>query len=86
MPTILAIQGVDMITEGTEGYLCFISSEEEKTRPGLEETLDVFLEELPGLPPRRKIDFQIDLIPDVTSISKTPYRFAPAELAEHKRN
>ena len=84
MPTILAMQGMDMIIAGTEGYLYFISSEEDKTRPGLEETPvacdfhNVFLEELAGLPTRREVDFLIDLIPEVTPISKTIYRLAPA--------
>ncbi|XP_057545978.1 uncharacterized protein LOC130824972 [Amaranthus tricolor] len=41
--------------------------------------------DLLGLPPRREVDFHIYLIPDTTPISKTPYRFAPAELAELKK-
>ncbi|KAA0045470.1 ty3-gypsy retrotransposon protein [Cucumis melo var. makuwa] len=45
---------------------------------------DVFLDELPGLPPPRKIDFAIELEPDTTPISRAPYRMAPAELKELK--
>ena len=48
------------------------------------EFLDVFPEELPGLPPQREIDFVIDLAPGVDPVSKAPYRMAPAELKELK--
>ena len=45
---------------------------------------NVFPKELPGLPPRREIDFHIDLQPGVAPISVAPYRMAPAELQELK--
>nr|GFB90930.1 reverse transcriptase [Tanacetum cinerariifolium] len=35
---------------------------------------DVFLDELPGLPPAREIEFGIELIPGAEPISKAPYR------------
>jgi hypothetical protein len=45
---------------------------------------DVFPEDLPGLPPDREIEFNIDLLPDTQPISIPPYRMAPAELKELK--
>ena len=48
----------------------------------VQEYPDVFLEELPSMPPHREVEFQIDLVPRSGSISKTPYRMAPAELRE----
>jgi hypothetical protein len=48
----------------------------------VEEFMDVFLEELPGMPPEREVEFYIDLIPGTTPIAKRPYRMAPTELAE----
>ena len=36
------------------------------------EFLDVFLDELPGLPPDRDIEFKIELIPGTTPISRRP--------------
>ncbi|WVZ63548.1 hypothetical protein U9M48_013172 [Paspalum notatum var. saurae] len=45
---------------------------------------DVFLEELPGLPPERDVEFRIELIPGTAPISKRPYRMAPDELKELK--
>ncbi|CAN6462677.1 unnamed protein product [Victoria cruziana] len=46
---------------------------------------DVFPDELPGLPPARELEFTIELILGTHPISKAPYRMAPAELAELKR-
>ena len=48
------------------------------------EFIDVFSEDLPGLPPDREIEFIIDLQPGITPISQAPYRMAPAELKELK--
>ncbi|GJZ45768.1 putative reverse transcriptase domain-containing protein [Tanacetum coccineum] len=46
------------------------------------EFLDVFPEELPGIPPERQVEFRIDLILGSTPIAKTPYRLAPSEMQE----
>ena len=45
---------------------------------------EVFLEEFPGLPPQREIEFEIDVVPGATPTSITPYRMAPVELKELK--
>jgi hypothetical protein len=50
------------------------------------EFLDVFPEELPGIPPDRDIEFVIELKPGTTPIYKTPYRMATPELAELKEH
>ncbi|WRX26673.1 Reverse transcriptase domain - like 10 [Theobroma cacao] len=50
----------------------------------VKEFVDVFPEELPGLPPEREIEFCIDLIPDTRLISISPYRMAPTVLKELK--
>ena len=41
--------------------------------------VDVFLDELPGLPPHRDVDFSIKLHPGISPISMTPHRMAPVE-------
>jgi hypothetical protein len=46
---------------------------------------DVFLDELPGMPPDRDIEFAIELQPGTAPISKRPYRMPPAELAKLKK-
>nr|GFC34143.1 putative reverse transcriptase domain, aspartic peptidase domain protein [Tanacetum cinerariifolium] len=40
--------------------------------------------ELPGIPPVREVEFNIELIPGAEPISKAPYRMAPIELKELK--
>ena len=49
------------------------------------EFLDVFPEDLPGLPPDRDVEFSIELEPSTTPILRRPYRMAPKELAEMKK-
>ncbi|XP_052734073.1 uncharacterized protein LOC128196625 [Vigna angularis] len=51
----------------------------------LEEFQDVFPEEIPGLPLVREIEFTIDLVTTAAPISVQPYRMAPAELVELKK-
>jgi len=53
--------------------------------PVVNEYLDVFPEELPGMPPDRDIEFVIDFVPGTSPIAKRPYRMAASELAELKK-
>jgi hypothetical protein len=46
------------------------------------EYLEVFLEELPGMPPNRDIEFSIELLPGTAPISKRPYRMDVKDLIE----
>nr|GFD19440.1 hypothetical protein [Tanacetum cinerariifolium] len=45
---------------------------------------NVFPDELPGIPPVREVEFNIELIPGAEPISKVPYRMAQVELKELK--
>jgi hypothetical protein len=47
---------------------------------------NVFLKELPGMPPDRDIEFVIELMPDTAPIYKSPYRMATPKLAELKEH
>ena len=61
---------------------------EDEERPDIDlprvvcEYVDVFPDELPGLPPQRVVDFGIELYPGTSPISMTPHRMAPIELQE----
>ena len=44
--------------------------------------LDVFLDELSSLLPKREINFKIDLVSSTKSISKVSYQMTPVELKE----
>nr|GEV55705.1 putative reverse transcriptase domain-containing protein [Tanacetum cinerariifolium] len=48
--------------------------------PVVKEFLEVFPEDLPGLPLIRQVEFQIDLIPRVTPVARAPYRLAPSKM------
>ncbi|GJR16579.1 putative reverse transcriptase domain-containing protein [Tanacetum coccineum] len=43
---------------------------------------EVFPEDLPGLPPARPVEFQIDLIPGAAPVARAPYRLAPSKMKE----
>jgi hypothetical protein len=55
-----------------------------KDIPVVCEYADVFLDDLPGMPPDRDIEFIIELQRGIAPISKRPYRMPPKQLAELK--
>ena len=57
---------------------------QEKDHQVLSEFMDVFPEEIPGLPPQREIDFSIAIVPGSAPVSKIPYRMSIPELTELK--
>ncbi|GKA13023.1 putative reverse transcriptase domain-containing protein [Tanacetum coccineum] len=50
--------------------------------PTVQDFPEVFPEDLLGLPPTRKVEFQIDLVPGVVPMARALYRLAPSELQE----
>nr|GFB05263.1 hypothetical protein [Tanacetum cinerariifolium] len=44
--------------------------------------LDVFPEDLPGLPLPREVEFEIELVPRAAPVARAPYRLAPSEMKE----
>ena len=67
------------------GWLASLTLEDE-VRPDLDlprvvcKFVDVFPDELPGLPPQRVVDFGIELHSGTLPISMTPHRMALVEL------
>ncbi|GJY67582.1 putative reverse transcriptase domain-containing protein, partial [Tanacetum coccineum] len=45
----------------------------------------LFPEELPRLPPPRKVEFRIDLVPGAAPVTRALYRLAPSEMKELSR-
>jgi hypothetical protein len=45
---------------------------------------DVFLDDLPGMPPERVIEFKIDLQPGTAPVDKAPYKMSYVEIKELK--
>jgi hypothetical protein len=87
---ILALQMRKYCRKGCPLYAIPVLKTIESTKaspddhPILREYRDVFPEEVPGLPPRRDIDFSIELTPGVVPVSRTPYRMSTPELVELK--
>ena len=48
--------------------------------PVIREFSDVFLEELPGIPPEREVDLYIEVVQGTSPISRAPYHMAPTKL------
>ncbi|GJQ95919.1 putative reverse transcriptase domain-containing protein [Tanacetum coccineum] len=45
-------------------------------------TITVFPEDLPGLPPIRQVEFQINLVPGAAPVARAPYRLASSKMEE----
>ncbi|KAJ4717071.1 Retrotransposon protein, putative, Ty3-gypsy subclass [Melia azedarach] len=91
MPRVIsALQAWKSLKKGCMGFLASVIDIEKvevnlQDVPVVSEFIDVFPEDLPGTPPDREIEFNIELVPRTTPISKTPYRMAPSELKELKK-
>ncbi|XP_016743031.2 uncharacterized protein [Gossypium hirsutum] len=86
---ISSISAQKLLRKGNEAYLAYIfdtrSSKSKLEQLSIvNEFMDVFPEELPGLPPDRKVELVIDVLPGTAPISMTSYRMAPGELKELK--
>jgi hypothetical protein len=82
---------VELVLSGPRKGSCHqITTHIEEIEPSkvikvLSEFLDVFPEELPGMPPERKVEFAIEPIPGTAPISKRAYRVSRPELVELKK-
>ncbi|GJT89926.1 putative reverse transcriptase domain-containing protein [Tanacetum coccineum] len=81
----------EYMLKGCPVFLAHVTTKEvedksEKKRledvPIVQDFSKVFPEDLPGLPPTRQVDFQIDLVPGVAPVAWAPYRLAPSEMKE----
>nr|GFC98770.1 putative reverse transcriptase domain, aspartic peptidase domain protein [Tanacetum cinerariifolium] len=89
MQIIFALQARTLLSHGCEGFLATIHDTtfdfpSIHDQPIVSEFLDVFPDELPGIPPVREVEFSIKLIPGAEPISKAPYCMALIELKELK--
>ncbi|GJQ96328.1 putative reverse transcriptase domain-containing protein [Tanacetum coccineum] len=79
------------MAKGCQVFLAQISAKKEEDKserkqiedvPIVRDFPEVFPEDLPGLPPARPVEFQIDLIPGAAPVARAPYRLAPSEMKE----
>ncbi|GJY63186.1 putative reverse transcriptase domain-containing protein [Tanacetum coccineum] len=83
----IPIDGETLIIRGMSNFRSTSKEKKSDERrleniPVVREFLEVFPKDLPGLPPVRQVEFQIDLIPGSTSVAQAPYRLAPSEMHE----
>ena len=86
---ISTLEAKRLLDKGCETYLAHVL---DKFRPEVTiesvpivcEFSDVFPDDLPGLPPDRELEFEIELLSGSAPISIPPYRMAPTELKELK--
>nr|GEX28952.1 hypothetical protein [Tanacetum cinerariifolium] len=69
--------------------IAFSSLEEDKSEgkqlkdvPIIRDFQEEFLEDFPGLPLARRVEFQIDLILGAAPVARAPYRLVPSEMKE----
>ena len=83
------MQARRFLRKGCETFLALVL-DSKRGQVNLEDILvikefpDVFPEELPGLPPERKVDLSIEIAQGTTPISRTLYYMTPIELKELK--
>jgi hypothetical protein len=78
------------LPELVEGACHYLSVDDKEDNPIEDirivlEFLDVFHKELLGMPPERKVEFAIEIIPGIAPISKRAYRVSRPELVELKK-
>jgi hypothetical protein len=71
-------------TEGVNPCSYAVVTVQLENIPVVCEYLDVFPDDLPGMPPNRDVEFVIELQPGTAPISKRPYRMPPKELVKLK--
>ncbi|XP_048493308.2 uncharacterized protein LOC125493825 [Beta vulgaris subsp. vulgaris] len=85
---ISALSLVKQVSKGASLlFLCSVQMlEEDKLKieyvKVVNEFPDVFSEDISGMPPQRELELTIDLEPGTATISKAPYKMAPAEMKE----
>ncbi|GJS80485.1 hypothetical protein Tco_0730366 [Tanacetum coccineum] len=88
---IVCAEKIKYMEKGFPIFLAHVTANEVKDKsvkkrlegvPIVQDFPKVFPEDLPGLPPTRQVEFQIDLVPCVAPVARAPYRLAPSEMKE----
>ena len=84
---ISSVKTEKYIKKGCYAFLAHVTEKKTEEKrledvPTVRDFPDVFPEDLPGLPPTRQVEFQIDLVPGAAPVARAPYRLAPSELKE----
>nr|GEW18887.1 putative reverse transcriptase domain-containing protein [Tanacetum cinerariifolium] len=79
------------LSKGCDVFLAHITTREAKDKsegkrledvPIVRDFPEVFPKDLPGIPPARQVEFQINFVPGVAPVAPAPYRLAPSKIKE----
>ncbi|GKA09257.1 putative reverse transcriptase domain-containing protein [Tanacetum coccineum] len=75
------------IEQGCHMFLAHVTEKKPKAKrlenvPIIHDFPKVFLDDLPGLPPPRQVEFQINLVSRAAPVARAPYRLASSEIRE----
>nr|GEV38752.1 putative reverse transcriptase domain-containing protein [Tanacetum cinerariifolium] len=87
LKVISCIKARKYTERGCHLFLAHVTKDKSKEKriedmPVICDFLEVFREELTGLPPSRQVEFQIDLVLGAAPVARSSYRLAPSEMKE----
>nr|GFD01348.1 reverse transcriptase domain-containing protein [Tanacetum cinerariifolium] len=88
---LLCTKAQKYLSRGCDVFLANVTTKEAKDKsvekrledmPIVRDFSEVFPKDLPGIPPTRPVEFQIDLVPGAVPVARAPYRLAPSEMKD----
>ncbi|KAI3712330.1 hypothetical protein L1987_70881 [Smallanthus sonchifolius] len=81
------VKATKYMVRGYKAYMACVADVVKRVKdirdvPVVNQFVDVFPDELPGVQPEKEVEFGIDLIPVAKPVAKAPYRLAPPEMKE----
>ncbi|GKD76990.1 hypothetical protein Tco_1339611 [Tanacetum coccineum] len=81
----------EYLSKGCDVFLAHITTKEAKDKsegkrledvPIIKDFPELFPKDLPGIPPARQVEFQIDLVLGAAPVARAPYRLTPSKMKE----
>ncbi|GKA16516.1 putative reverse transcriptase domain-containing protein, partial [Tanacetum coccineum] len=82
MPVELGSFDVIIVMDWMAQYHAVIICDEKVVRIPYGNEVLIIQEDLPGLPPARQVEFQIDIVPGAAPVARAPYRLTSSEMQE----
>nr|GFC07385.1 putative reverse transcriptase domain-containing protein [Tanacetum cinerariifolium] len=81
------IKARKFIERGSQLFVAYVTEKEPQEKqiedvPVIRDFLEVFPDDLSGLPPPRQVEFRIDLVTGAAPVVRAPYRLALSEMKE----
>nr|GEY21202.1 putative reverse transcriptase domain-containing protein [Tanacetum cinerariifolium] len=87
LKVISCIKARKFIEIGSQLFVAHVTEKESQEKriedvPIIQDFPEVFLDDLPGLPLPRQVEFRIDLVPGTAPVARMPYWLEPSEMKE----